>query len=107
MAEKKKEDTMKNIVKLMNVYGGVAFVNGAICGDRYWKKNVFPKLHLPNEEPLLTREILDRGMTVALTGMLNWAPPIFFYSLYNNAQRVEIWWRNLDPNKFNFYYDRL
>lgn len=98
---------MKDIVKLMNAYAGVAFVNGAICGDRYWKKNVLPKLYLPEEEPLVTREFLDRGITMTMTGIMNWAPPIFLYSLYTNAQRVEIWWRNLDPNKFNFYYDRL
>ena len=98
---------MKNIVKCAQVYGGIAFVNGAICGDRYWKKKVFPRLYLPEEEPLATREFLDRGMTITMTGMLNWMPPFFFYSLYNNAQRAEIWWRNLDPNKFSFYYDRL
>lgn len=98
---------MKNLCKFLYTYGGIAFVNGAICGDRYWKKSVYPRLYSPQEEPLATREFLDRGMTMTMTGMLNWMPPIFFYSLYNNAQRAEIWWRNLDPNKFSFYYDRL
>lgn len=93
--------------KVASCYVGCAFANGAINGNRYWKKQIYPRLYLEEEEPLATREVLDRGLTMTCNALLNLAPPVFIYSMYRNAQRVEIWWRGLDPKKYKFYYDQL
>lgn len=82
-------------------------MNGMIGGHRHWHHNIYPKLYLPEEEQLLTREVLDCALTMGLTSIINIPPPIFIFSMYQNAQRIEILWRKLDPKTYKFYYDPL
>lgn len=98
---------MKNLFRFGKIYLSCAFVNGMIGGYRHWHHNIYPKLYLPEEKPLFTREILDCVLTMGMTSILNIPPPIFIYSMYQNAQRIEIVWRQLEPQKYRFYYDPL
>lgn len=98
---------MKNWYRLGVGYATFAVTNGIITGNRYWYNQDHSKLYVNGEDRLVSREYMDRAVTIMTTCALNLSPPVFFYSMCRNVERLEVWWRGLDPNKFRFFYERV
>lgn len=93
--------------KAVATYVGSALLTGVVNGDRYWNRTACHRLYDEGEERLATREAMDYASTLFFCSAMNLAPPILLFSTYRNIQRAEIWWLQMDPEKFPFYYDRF
>lgn len=88
-------------------YCACAIVNSVPTGHRYWHYEIFPKMYKKGEERLVSREILNYTITIGTIILMHIAPQFLIFSMYRNAQRIEIHLKNLDKGKYTFYYDYI